>query len=280
MRAHNLLRTLRHRRDLGDRDGARVRAEHRLRLADPIKLPENLLLDLQLLEDRLDHDVGLGRRLQLRGHRDPPDRRFRVVSADRPLRRELLQRPADPLQTPLRRRLIKIAQRDLPPGLGRHLCYPRAHQSGTDNRKLLRHDPTLTTPNPALSVGILVRQKSETIREDLSECQDVPMALGPLIALVMMAMLAAILHRSLRGGAAPKPAPVRALKTSRLSDCIADDYGLLATAAVTRTHADALLIKEHLRSAGIRATLANAPDGQIRVLVFGDEVVQARRLVG
>ncbi|WP_203913842.1 hypothetical protein [Rhizocola hellebori] len=111
------------------------------------------------------------------------------------------------------------------------------------------------------------------------------MALGPLIALVMMAMLAAILHRSLRGGAAPPPAPVRALKPTRveptrLADCIADDYGLLATAAVSRTHADALLIKEHLRSAGIRATLANAPDGQIRILVFGDEVVAARRLVG
>jgi hypothetical protein len=129
----------------------------------------------------------------------------------------------------------------------------------------------------------LLRQKGETIREDLSECQDVPMALGPLIALVMMAMLAAVLHRSLRGAAAPpspSPAPARALKTVRLADHLPDDYGLLATAAVTRTHADALLVKEHLRSAGIRATLANAPDGQIRVLVFGDEVVAARRLVG
>jgi hypothetical protein len=73
---------------------------------------------------------------------------------------------------------------------------------------------------------------------------------------------------------------VRTLKPARLTDSLTDDYGLLATAAVTRTHADALLIKEHLRSAGIRATLANAPDGQIRVLVFGDEVVRARRLVG
>jgi hypothetical protein len=106
------------------------------------------------------------------------------------------------------------------------------------------------------------------------------MALGPLIALVIMVLLAAALHRSLRGAAAPPPAPVRTLKTARLTDSLTDDYGLLATAAVTRTHADALLIKEHLRSAGIRATLANAPDGQIRVLVFGDEVVRARRLVG
>jgi len=73
---------------------------------------------------------------------------------------------------------------------------------------------------------------------------------------------------------------MRALKTVCLTERPADDYGLLATAAVARTHADALLIKEHLRSAGIRATLANAPDGQIRILVFSDEVVRARRLVG
>jgi hypothetical protein len=55
---------------------------------------------------------------------------------------------------------------------------------------------------------------------------------------------------------------------------------LLATAAVPAPTADALLIKEHLRTAGHSARpLANAPDGQIRVLVFGDEVVRARRLV-
>jgi len=106
------------------------------------------------------------------------------------------------------------------------------------------------------------------------------MALGPLIALVMIVMLAASLHWRLRGAPAPPAAPSRALNHTRPTDCVTDDYGLLATAAVTRSHADALLVKEHLRSAGIRATLANAPDGQVRVLVFDDEVVQARRLVG
>jgi hypothetical protein len=105
-----------------------------------------------------------------------------------------------------------------------------------------------------------------------------------LVAMVMMAMLIMMLHRALRRSPSSRLSPVGAPalvppKPTLLTDCITDDYGLLATAAVARTHADALLIKEHLRTAGIRATLANAPDGQIRVLVFGDEVVRARRLV-
>lgn len=103
---------------------------------------------------------------------------------------------------------------------------------------------------------------------------------GPLVAMVMMAMLVVLLQRSLRSAAPPTPAPAALPAPTRLTDCITADYGLLATAAVARTHADALLVKEHLRSAGIRSTLANAPDGQVRVLVFGDEVVRARRLVG
>ncbi len=105
---------------------------------------------------------------------------------------------------------------------------------------------------------------------------------GALVAMVMMAMLVTLLHRGRpRLAAAEELAPqeIPPPKPTLLTDYISDDYGLLATAAVARTHADAILIKEHLRSAGIRSTLANAPDGQIRVLVFGDEVVRARRLV-
>jgi len=104
---------------------------------------------------------------------------------------------------------------------------------------------------------------------------------GALVAMVMMAMLVLLLHRARPRLAAPSEfeSELEPPRPTLLTDCITDDYGLLATAAVARTHADALLIKEHLRTAGIRATLANAPDGQIRVLVFGDEVVRARRLV-
>jgi len=106
---------------------------------------------------------------------------------------------------------------------------------------------------------------------------------GPMIAMVMIAVMAVLLHRSLR---ASEPPPVVAEpardKPRDLQDTgsMPDDYGLLAPAAVTRTRADALLVKEQLRTAGIRSTLANTADGQVQVLVFGDQVVRARRLVG
>ncbi|MEV0459095.1 hypothetical protein [Catellatospora methionotrophica] len=95
---------------------------------------------------------------------------------------------------------------------------------------------------------------------------------GPMVAMVAIAVLAVVLHRGLQRDtetAAPV-APSPAL----------DDYGLLASAAVVRTLADATLIREHLHTVGIRATLATAPDGRIRVLVFTDEVSRARRVVG
>lgn len=96
---------------------------------------------------------------------------------------------------------------------------------------------------------------------------------GPLIAMMMIAVMAALLHRSLR-------TPESGHTHIRDTGSMPDDYGLLAPAAVTRTHAEALLVKEQLREAGIRCTFANTPEGQVQVLVFGDQVVRARRLVG
>jgi len=106
---------------------------------------------------------------------------------------------------------------------------------------------------------------------------------GPMIAMVMIAVMAVLLHRSLRASEPPPVAdPPREKARDDLLDTgsMPDDYGLLAPAAVTRTRVDALLVKEQLRSAGIRSTLANTADGQVQVLVFGDQVVRARRLVG
>ena len=96
---------------------------------------------------------------------------------------------------------------------------------------------------------------------------------GPLVAIVMVVVMAALLHRSLHS-AESGTKPVKDTGPSP------DDYGLLAPAAVTRTRPEALRVKQQLRSAGIRSTLAATPDGQVQVLVFGDQVVRARRLVG
>jgi hypothetical protein len=59
-----------------------------------------------------------------------------------------------------------------------------------------------------------------------------------------------------------------------------DDYGLLCPAAVTDYPDVADEIRRLLGDAGIRATQAVGDDGRTVVLVFGEEVEEARRLVG
>jgi hypothetical protein len=59
-----------------------------------------------------------------------------------------------------------------------------------------------------------------------------------------------------------------------------EDYGLLCAAAVTQDPDVAEEIRAVLSDAGIRATSATRLDGYFLILVFGEEVEEARRLVG
>jgi hypothetical protein len=59
-----------------------------------------------------------------------------------------------------------------------------------------------------------------------------------------------------------------------------DDYGLLCPAAVTDDPDVADEIRRLLDDAGIRATQAVNTDGRTAVLVFAEELEEARRLVG
>ena len=59
-----------------------------------------------------------------------------------------------------------------------------------------------------------------------------------------------------------------------------EDYGLLCPAAVTAEEDVADEIRVLLGAAGIRATQAVGRDGRMAVLVFVEEVEEARRLVG
>lgn len=94
--------------------------------------------------------------------------------------------------------------------------------------------------------------------------------LGPLLALMVLALVA-ILLRALFApdGAAPLPA----LGTP-------DGYGLLSAVAVVDDPETAAGIRCRLVAAGIRATVSTGRDGQVRVLVFQDELYRARRVVG
>lgn len=58
-----------------------------------------------------------------------------------------------------------------------------------------------------------------------------------------------------------------------------DDYGLLRPAAVTIEPEVADEIRRFLSDAGIRATTATRRDGRVSVLVFSEQVEEARRLV-
>ncbi len=59
-----------------------------------------------------------------------------------------------------------------------------------------------------------------------------------------------------------------------------EDYGLLCVAAVADEPVEAAEVRLLLADAGIRATQATRRDGRVVVLVFGEELEEARRLVG
>jgi hypothetical protein len=104
--------------------------------------------------------------------------------------------------------------------------------------------------------------------------------IGPLVAVGLVGLLGAVfwrmgLHWTL----------VREDNGDRYADGLAifgepDDYGLLFPAAVTEDADVADEIRRLLGTAGIRATHAVDGDGRMAVLVFVEEVEEARRLVG
>ena len=57
--------------DLGHRERRGVRGEDGVRAADPLELGEELPLRLELLDDRLDHDVAVGEVAELGRQREP-----------------------------------------------------------------------------------------------------------------------------------------------------------------------------------------------------------------
>lgn len=63
---------------------------------------------------------------------------------------------------------------------------------------------------------------------------------------------------------------------------VTDDegYGLLRTVLATADPRQAAAVRVLLRDSGIRSTVATRPDGRTAVLVFGEQLDQARRLVG
>ncbi|GAA2705618.1 MULTISPECIES: hypothetical protein [Actinoplanes] len=108
--------------------------------------------------------------------------------------------------------------------------------------------------------------------------------IGPLIAVGLVGFLGAVFWRM---GLQPGPldaVPFRdgcaeglAIFRERAEQ---EDFGLLCAAAVTDEPEIADEIRQMLSDAGIRATHATRRDGRVCVLVFAEELEEARRLVG
>ena len=76
------------RRDLGDRDRGGISGEHRLGVDDRIEFGEDLTLDVELFENRLDHESRAGQVGEIGRDRNSGTGRFGVVRIHRVLRDE------------------------------------------------------------------------------------------------------------------------------------------------------------------------------------------------
>jgi hypothetical protein len=107
--------------------------------------------------------------------------------------------------------------------------------------------------------------------------------IGPLVAVALVGLIGAVFWRMglLWAVGQQDPDPRRDLYADGLAIFgEPDDYGLLSPAAVTDEPEVADEIRRLLCDAGIRATNAVSDDGRMAVLVFAEEVEEARRLVG
>lgn len=98
--------------------------------------------------------------------------------------------------------------------------------------------------------------------------------IGPLIAVGLVGFLGIVFWRM---GLRPVIAETAADGLAIFGD--PDDYGLLWPAAVADEPEVADEIRRMLAEAGIRATKAIRRDGRVSVLVFSEQVEEARRLV-
>ena len=97
---------------------------------------------------------------------------------------------------------------------------------------------------------------------------------GPLVAVLALGVIVLLCRWVFSTGHRDDRAARRTQKA-----VTAGDFGLLVPVATVRTPEDADLLRGVLRDAGIRGTLAAAPEGGLSVLVFRADALRARDLV-
>lgn len=136
MDSDEVLLTLHTRRQAGDRQGRRVRAEQGRRLDDVLDLLEHLVLQVLRLEHGLDDEVDTGEVGGVGGRRDAVEQRLRLLLGGLATREGL---GLDALG--VRLALVggldgDVLEDDVEAGLRRHVGDARAHHSGTEHTDL------------------------------------------------------------------------------------------------------------------------------------------------
>ncbi|MDP9797388.1 hypothetical protein J2S43_005900 [Catenuloplanes nepalensis] len=106
---------------------------------------------------------------------------------------------------------------------------------------------------------------------------------GPLIAFVLCLLLGGVLRWALRRDTDARGETLLHVLDRELDEGLgllgAQDFGLLTPAVTADDEDTAGEFRRLLQNAGIRATVASAPDGRRLILVFPEELSRARRLI-
>src|SRR2546430_10470930 len=142
--ANPILRTLRNEGHLSNRQGRRVRGQDRLLWRGMIELLKDALLQIQILEDRLDRDVRVVARFaDVEGRVDAVEGLLHLILADLILLHKLAEGPADSLHSSVEELRFDVPHPDLVAVQGRELRNPVAHLPRTDHRESHRRSRTM-----------------------------------------------------------------------------------------------------------------------------------------
>ncbi len=134
MRADHILRPGCGAGDLVDVEGRGVGGEQRPRLRHPVELGEDPFLEVHLLEHRLDHDIGMRRRIEPDGAVDQAHAALDLAGGEPAAGGGRPVIGGDPVEPLLQSVAAGLDQRDRDAGIGEAHRDAAAHRAGADHR--------------------------------------------------------------------------------------------------------------------------------------------------
>ena len=135
MRSDHAARVGDDRGDPGDRDGGRVRREHRVRRGDGVEPAEHLLLDVDVLVDGFHDERRASAALEVGSRCDAREGGVRVGSAHLVLGDEAVERVPHRVLAAIQGVARDVVQHDVVPRERRDLRDARTHETCTDHSK-------------------------------------------------------------------------------------------------------------------------------------------------